>query len=84
MSQIPPIVRHMLLCDDVQRHPANPRKVNVYGLIHSLRSTAEASFPLSCTFSIYLAVTGGRGTGEYRIAITRADTEEVTCLNRDN
>jgi hypothetical protein len=46
MNTVDPVVRHMLLCDDVQRDPGDPRKVNVFGLVSTVRAVAEAPFPL--------------------------------------
>jgi hypothetical protein len=65
----------MLLCDDVRPHPTNPRKVSVYGLINEIRAVgAEAAYPLTHSFSVYLALTAGRGTGEGQIVVASADT----------
>jgi hypothetical protein len=83
MSGVAPFVRHMLLCDDVRTNPADPRKVIVYGLVSEVRSmSADATWPLQHSFSIYLALTEGRGTGEARIVVTSADTGQPTYIGR--
>jgi hypothetical protein len=69
----------MLVCDDVQASLTSPQKVNVYGLLNTIRSTGkEPSFPLQHSFCVYLAITGGRGSGEGRIVVMDAETEQVT------
>ena len=79
MSAVAPFVRHMLLCDDVRTNPADPRKVIVYGLVNEIRSTAtEPSWPVRHSFSVYLALTEGRGAGEGRIVVTAADSGRPT------
>jgi len=83
MSSLVPFVRHMLLCDDVRRSPSDPRKVHVYGLFGDVRpTTSEAGYPLTVSFSIYLALTEGRGSGEGRIAISSADTGRLVYLGQ--
>jgi hypothetical protein len=78
MSSIPPNVRHMLLCDDVRPDPENPGKLNVLGLVSSIRSTAEPPFPLRHPqLCLYLQVTEGRGKGNVRIVVREADSEVV-------
>jgi hypothetical protein len=78
MSDVVPIVRHMLVCDDVRLDPDNPHKVHVFGLVSTIQSSAEPSFPLlHPQLCIYLQVTGGRGSGEGEIVVVRADSEET-------
>lgn len=67
-----PFIRHMLLCDDVRPRPGEPRKVDVLGLVNSLR-VAPGAFPTQLSFSVYLATTGGRDTGIGQIVILDAD-----------
>jgi hypothetical protein len=68
-----PFVRHMLLCDDVQPDAANPRKLNIYGLVHAVRPLAEEQYPVARSFCVYLALTSGRGSGQAQITVTAAD-----------
>ena len=78
MNEFTPFVRHMLLCDHAQSHPGNSRKVNIFGLLHGIRSDGElSSFPLNHSFTVYLALTEGRGDGQMQIAVTLADTGKV-------
>lgn len=68
-----PFIRHMLLCEAVRPRPADPRKVDVLGLLSSVR-VADGAFPTAVSFSVYLATTGGRGSGEARIVVVDADS----------
>ena len=77
MTTVAPTVRHLLLCDDVQRGPSNPSKINLLGLLTSIRVLDEQdAFPFQHSFAIYLVLTGGRGIGQGRIVVVNADTEE--------
>lgn len=76
MATIPPIIRHMLICDDVERAGTDRPKLNVLGVVHTIRAKPGQSFPLSHTgLCVYLVLTGGVGTGHIQIRITEADSE---------
>src|SRR5262249_58753176 len=79
MNDVEPVVRHMLLCDDVQPDPQNPHKVNVLGLVSTIGSTEEPPFPLRRSeMCAYLQVTGGRGAGEVRgVAVNAGSGQAV-------
>ena len=78
MNDIEPVVRHMLLCDDGQHDPSGPRKVNVFGLTNTIRSHANPPFPFyQPQLTIYLALTGGRGTGDVVIAGVQGDSDSL-------
>ena len=38
MGGIVPSVRHMILCESAHRNPDNPKKVDVHGLLSTIRS----------------------------------------------
>ncbi len=78
MSDIDPVVRLMLLCDEVAHDPDNPLKVNVFGLVSTLHATSDPPFPLRHTqLCVYLQVTGGRGTGQGEVVAIHADSDQV-------
>jgi hypothetical protein len=78
MNEVDPVVRHMLLCDDVQRDPVNPNKVNVIGLVSTIQGVSEPPFPLlHPELCVYLQVTGGRGEGDAQIVVQHADSDQV-------
>jgi hypothetical protein len=68
---IAPVVREMLLCEDVRARSAG--KIDVFGL---LNNAATASVPMTLSFSVYLCLTEVRGEGTGQIVVTQADSEE--------
>ncbi len=75
MATIPPILRHMLVCDDVASAGAARPSVDVLGVVHTIRAKPEQSFPLRHTgLCVYLMLTGGVGTGVVQIRVVEADT----------
>ncbi len=65
----------MLLCDDAQPNPSNPKKVDVHGLLSVIQSITDPFvYPRVHSFTIYLALTEGRGEGELQIVVASADS----------
>jgi hypothetical protein len=78
MSDPAPVVRHMLLCDDVRADPDSPEKINIHGHVTRIRSGDQPPFPLRHpSMCVYVVVSGGRGEGEFRIVVKEADPNEV-------
>ena len=78
MVDVEPVVRLMLLCDDVRPDPDNPSKINALGLVSTIHSFGEAAFPFRHPqLCVYLQLTGGRGTGEGRIVVVHADSDQT-------
>jgi len=76
-ANLPPFVRHMLLCEEVSRDPENPNRVNLYGLTSTIRSTSNPPFPLlHPVLCVYLVLTGVRGVGEGQVVVVAADTDQ--------
>ncbi len=83
MAVIPPVVRHMLVCDDVTRDPDNPERLNVLGLISAIDSGEDPPFPLRHPqLSIFLQMTNGRGSGMAQVLIREADTDQFVSAGR--
>jgi hypothetical protein len=81
MKTIKPVVRHMLLCEDVQLSPTNSRKVNVFGLLSAVRVEDHVgAFPLQHSFCVYLMLTGGRGAGDGQIVVIHDETQEFVYV----
>lgn len=75
MAILPPVVRHMVLCDDVQQGPSG--KHNVMGVTSFIRSEAEPPYPHSHPLlCVFLLLTIGRGTGSVRILVRHAASGE--------
>ena len=77
MSDIPPVVRQMILCEDVRPDPVTPHKLNLFGLVNTIQSFESPAFPLRLQeLCILLQLTSGRGTGRANIAAVYADTDQ--------
>lgn len=72
---IKPVVRYMLLCDDWQMDPANPRRVTVYGVMSNVHSTDDPPYPLLIEeLCVFLVLTEGYGQGEGKIVCVSEET----------
>lgn len=70
MAIIDPIVRHMIVCEDMIANSTDPSKVS---LVHLLSTINAPSFPFSLPkLCVFLRVAGGRGIGSGRIVVVRA------------
>jgi len=78
--QLLPLVRHMLLCDDVQQSTSSPQKVNVLGLLSTIYVDHDARFPVGFGCCVYVVLTEVRGPGTARVAIRAAETETLCYL----
>lgn len=70
-----PVVRQLLVCEDVRARPGSPNKVDVLGLM-SAAGVSRGAFPIRLMLTVYTVLTSGRGTGEARIVVPAADTDE--------
>jgi hypothetical protein len=69
-----PIVKAMLLCDDVRPNEANPNRHDIVGLMTRLWSDTGA-FPMICRqLCVYVIVTNGRGRGTGLVACVHEET----------
>src|SRR5947209_1692872 len=82
-ATIDPVVRHMLVCDRAAADPNNPHKVDVFGLMSVIVAGTDVVLPLRHReLCVYLALTGGRGTGEGRIVVVHADSGRPAFASR--
>ena len=83
MSQVHPTVRYLILCEDVQTHPANPHHVTLVGLISTIHSVEEPHFPLLYReMCVYLLLTECRGQADGRIELQHADSGQIVFRTR--
>jgi hypothetical protein len=83
MSEVHPTVRYLIVCEDVQTDPDNPRRVTLVGLISAIRSIDHPAFPfLYREICVFLLLTECRGSAEGRIEIQHADTSQVVFRSR--
>jgi hypothetical protein len=83
MSQVHPTVRYLIVCEDIQTDPDDPRRVTLVGLISAIRSLEQPPFPLLYReLCVFLQLTECRGPGEGRIEIQHADSGQVVFRTR--
>jgi hypothetical protein len=83
MSQVHPTVRSLIVCEDVQTDPENPRRVSLVGLLSAIRSLEEPPFPLLYReLCVFLQLTECRGPGEGRIEIHHEESGRVVFRTR--
>lgn len=61
MSELVPVVRYLILCEDVHTEPAELQRVTLVGLLSSIRSVDDPPYPLLYQeFCAFLQLTGCR------------------------
>jgi hypothetical protein len=78
MNTVNPVVRYLIVCEDVQTDPEHPLRITIVGLLGSVRSLKQPPFPLRYSeLCVFLQLTECRGPAEGRIEIQQADTDRV-------
>jgi hypothetical protein len=73
---VQPVVRYMILCEDWEIDPANPRRVSIHGLLTNIRSLEDPPYPLLYReICVFLALTSARGRGIARIVCVSDESE---------
>jgi hypothetical protein len=73
-----PIVRYMIVCDDVVNDPQRPQKPVVVGLTCRVNSTGQPPYPTRLErLTVFLVLTDARGAGTGWIRIIFEETEEL-------
>jgi hypothetical protein len=81
VNGVRPVVRYLIVCEDIVLAPANPRKVTLIGLTNTIR--ASKGFPVrQSELCVFGELTDSRGTGRVRIEIVQADTDRVVFRTR--
>src|SRR5689334_7418413 len=74
-ASIDPVVRLMVVCDNVVPNPDNSNKTDLQGVLSTLTVDANESFPVILEqMCVFLIMTSGRGTGRGRIVVVDAET----------
>jgi hypothetical protein len=78
-----PDVLHLILCDGVRTDPHNYHRLNVLGLVTSIRSTAMPPFPVVHPLLVALVVwVGGQGTGDLALRIVEDSSGRIVFRTR--
>ena len=73
-----PVVRHLIVCEELLRHSENSNKVTLVNVISTIRPTDEAGFPLVVSqVCVYAQITECRGTGKIQLRITHPDSGQT-------
>jgi len=74
MAGIKPVVRLLVVCDDIHLDAANDNKATLVGVVTYLRSLEDPPFPyVHPELCVFLQLSGGRGRGDGRIVVVHAD-----------
>jgi hypothetical protein len=77
-----PEVLHLILCDELRPDPDNYHRLNIFGLVTSIRSVAPV-FPLTHPKLIALLVwMGGQGSGELMLRVVNAQSGTAVFRTR--
>ncbi|HZY90514.1 MAG TPA: hypothetical protein VFE78_37170 [Gemmataceae bacterium] len=83
MPGVQPVVRYLILCEDVQYGPANPDQVTLVRLVSTIRSQEQPPFPLRHgELCVFIQLTDCRGAGDVRVEIVSEDTGQVIFRTR--
>lgn len=84
MSSTPlPIVRYLIVCDDVVKDPNRPKRVTIVGLISAIRVVSDPPFPLLYReLVVFSQLTEVRAAGEIRVDVVRLDDDQLLSRTR--
>jgi hypothetical protein len=78
MADLLPLVRHLILCENIPIDAAHPKQVSLINLIGRIRLPPHLAFPhRPPEFCVYVQLTECRGVGNVRIEIEEAETQTV-------
>jgi len=79
-----PVVRYLIVCENVLRDVHDASRYSLVGLLSALRFPAGTSFPLRAPdFCVFLQLTGCRGPASGRVEVALADSEELAHRGAD-
>lgn len=69
-----PVVRYLMVCDDVRVDPVNPHRVDLLGVTSAIRSTAHPPFPCRLSrLTVFVQLTGCGGPVGASVRLVEAD-----------
>jgi hypothetical protein len=78
MANVLPVVRHLLVCEDLIFDPAKPRSLTFKNLLSTIRSVSQPPYPLLYPqLCVYVQLSECRGAGEVQLRIEEADTNTL-------
>jgi hypothetical protein len=84
MADIPlPIVRYLIVCDDILTDPQRPGKPTLVGLICLLAPQVDPPYPFTLNrMSVFVVLTEGRDSGTCELMLVFEETGEVVWKTR--
>ena len=78
MPSPPPVVRNLVLCEDVIVDPKNRQRSTIVNVLAGIRSRTEPAFPYRQEkLGVYVQLTECRTGGKVRLDVLEADTDKV-------
>jgi hypothetical protein len=78
MASLLPVVRHLLVCEDLIYDSANPQRMTIKNLLGNIRSVSHPPYPLLFPqLCVYVQLAECRRVGEVRVRIEEADTNTL-------
>lgn len=78
MSQVHPVVRYLIVCEDVHVDTSNPRRVSLIGLISTIRALDSPPYPfLYEELCVFVQLTECRGPAQAWIECRHADSGHI-------
>jgi hypothetical protein len=83
VAGIQPVVRYLIVCQDIIPDPADARRLTLVNLISAIRSQSTPLFP-SChaEFCVLVQLTECRGISDVRLDVVQADTDTAIFQTR--
>jgi hypothetical protein len=83
MSGVRPVVRYLVVCEDIRVPPESPQSATLVNLISTIRSLGSPPFPLRYPeLCVFLQLTECRGPVDARVEIAHADSDRVVFRTR--
>ena len=77
--EVLPIVRHLIVCEDILYLSRGAHRVSLINLISSITSNTDPAYPYRMPeFCVFSQLAECRATGEIRLEIAHEDTGDVT------
>jgi hypothetical protein len=75
MDGVRPVVRYLIVCEDIRTDPANPRRATLVNVISAIRSADQPAFPLLYReLCVFVQLTECRGSTGVAVTIVHAET----------
>ncbi len=82
-SPVSPIVQNLIVCEDIEVDPANPKRDKLVNVLRSIRSDDKPPYPhRHAKVCVLVLLTACRGQGEVRLEVREDETEDVIARTK--